>query len=138
MQLKPGRKYETKSGHVFTAIEIVEEPGEGTQMLGTVLGPLGSQMEMYSMDGVYKKGIPTDWDLIKEIPQKKNDSVLMMEEPSEIYNRSGDALYLYIETRYFANHGVPKMIVTNAEVDADKYTQVRLLTDNQLKASEGN
>ena len=93
-------------------------------------------MEMYYPDGKYKKDELTDWDIVREVERSPAETTLFMEEPSGIYNKNGDALYMYMSNKYLAQAGLPDMLVTNSKVDEDKYTMIRLLTDSQFESME--
>ena len=134
MQLKPGRKYETKSGHVFTAIELVEEPGEGSQMLGTILGPNGPQFELYGLDGRYKKNVASDWDLIKELAIS---APIRAEKPPGLFDTHGQPIYPFVEVKahVLAENG-PIIRFSHSPEPIEGYVSYKVMSDAEIRAAE--
>jgi len=83
-------------------------------MLCTVDGPDGEQMELYNMDGRYRKERETEWDIVKEIPSKPVE--FHMEKPPKLFNEDGQRLYAFVKTNLVYGKPMPPIkLVTNSD-----------------------
>lgn len=125
MMLEPGKNYVTKSSHIYTAIKRVEEPGIGTQMLGTIDGPDGEQQELYNLDGSYYKNRETDWDIVKEVPSRPIE--FHMEKPPKLFNEEGQRLYAFVESKLVWGKPMPpiKLVTSSDPIEGYTYLEIQ-------------
>lgn len=142
LQLKPGYRYRTRSGHIFTATQQVEVAGWGTAVLGTVLTDQGQEPHYYALDGRYYKERETGWDIVAEIEQAPAEGALLAAPGARhlIDSESGQRVYPMVLTsahmRYLlAGGGMPIIQFSYAPEAPDGYTPFLTLSQGEIAAA---
>ena len=135
LKLETGKQYLTKSGHIFTAMRLVEEPNTGTQMLGTIEGPNGPQMELYDLDGSYRKDHPTDWDIVKEA---EVDLSFEAGKIDGLFDRNGRKVYPHVEVKaHVQAKNVPVIQFSHSPEEIEGYVRYSVRSNQEIDAAKG-
>jgi len=128
MRLVPGKRYITKSEHIVTVQSIVNEPDGGDNVgdmaMTTIDGPRGPQMELYYLDGKYRKEEESDWDIVKELPGSPKE--FHMEKTPKLFDENGQRLYAFVEKALVWGRPMPpiRLRTSSDPVEGYQYLEV--------------
>lgn len=128
--ISPG-EYRIKNGNRAVVLDVSE--GAKTPVIGKVLGPNGWQMEWWELDGSYRKGAPSLWDLQTLEAHEPVEKMAEIAIPSTLY-ANGKKVYLYVMQDILINNYPQPLRVTQHPDYGQGYIRLDALPIQDVEA----